>query len=62
MAAPTTMHKVVKRQYNFMIDDDIIEKLHEVAAIEKQKTLFDITVSDIVRKSLIETLKAYGVI
>ena len=62
MAMPTTMHKVVKRQYNFMIDDDIIEKLHEVAAIEKQKTLFDITVSDIVRKSLIETLKAYGVI
>lgn len=45
-----------------MIEDDIIEKLHQVAAIEKQNTLFDVTVSDIVRRSLVETLKKYNLV
>lgn len=49
-----------KRQYNFMCEDELIEKLQKVAEIESEKTMFDVTVSSVIRKALVETVRKYG--
>lgn len=60
MENPSTQHKVTKRQYTFMCEDEIIEKLRAIAAYEKEQTMFDVTISDLIRRALVETLKKYN--